>query len=1026
MNLAIKGNLEKLVFDRFRIKEFSFDGNISPQLIAGNVRIDDPYLRMTATPEVRIGNGGTNVLVSSNISRLHPKGFQLTDKYGDSDLSAMLSVSYTSDGKSYKEGFVNAKDIKISENGITQTECDSLNIRYLSKENHQKVSLESDFAEAQVQSDCPLEDIPPTLLAFASHSFPSLRNFVSLSKNNAKRDIAFSLLLKDTKTLSSLVKTPIQIDKPASLTGYLDVQSQQLNITSWIPEFSYNGEKYLDGTAYIKGNADSLHLLLQVTKMFEDSRVKIVCNTPVYNNVLYPQIEWKTLDSNGSTGTVSAECSFSPKGWDNGNTVSIDVKPSHFTIKDTLWTISPTHLQIAKHAFRISPLELRRGNQYISIHNESSTDSPFLITINGMEISHLQDLLNFHPVNFSGKIYGTASIPSQPTDSTSIPISLRVDDFHFQGGDMGNLYVKALMDGKFRKIDLQALTQESANDSMRIKGYVDIAENSLELNFSPQKTNAAFLNSWLKGVLGPISGRISGDLQLKGPLNALDFHGGIRLDTLAFRPPVTNAVYTSSNNFIRFEEGKFIFQDFRMYDNRHGSCVTTGNVTHNHLKYFGYDFRFDASNFHAYNWDDSDRDLFWGKVYVDGNGRLYGTTSQVHADINISPQTGSVFYYNNSSTESASTSEFVRFHNGGNTTNASSATGSDSDKDMKLLQDNTTDVYLNMTARSNPNLQFVILTDRKTGDGLYLRGQGPLNISWYNKGNFLISGLYSTTGGEYHLTIQDLMRRNFKIQPNGYLRFSGNPNDGDLNLKGIYSVHSVSLSDLNVGQNLSNATTNVDCLLNFGGKANNPVVTFGLDFPTAGDDMRQSIHGAISSQEDLNMQMLYLLTVGRFYTYDYENSTNSSTQNQSVLAMQSLFANTLGNSLSNVLSQVLNISNWSFGPNLSTGKMGWDDMEVGGQFQGSLLKNRIQLSGNFGYREQNTYSNNFVGDFNLRWLLNPKGTISLKAYSETNDRYFSRSSLSTQGGGIQFQHNFNLLRDIFGTRKTKTASTNSK
>ena len=127
-----------------------------------------------------------------------------------------------------------------------------------------------------------------------------------------------------------------------------------------------------------------------------------------------------------------------------------------------------------------------------------------------------------------------------------------------------------------------------------------------------------------------------------------------------------------------------------------------------------------------------------------------------------------------------------------------------------------------------------------------------------------------------------------------------------------------------------------------------------------------------------------------------------------------------------MLSQVLNISNWSFGPNLSTGKMGWDDMEVGGQFQGSLLKNRIQLSGNFGYREQNTYSNNFVGDFNLRWLLNPKGTISLKAYSETNDRYFSRSSLSTQGGGIQFQHNFNLLRDIFGTRKAKTASTNSK
>ena len=41
------------------------------------------------------------------------------------------------------------------------------------------------------------------------------------------------------------------------------------------------------------------------------------------------------------------------------------------------------------------------------------------------------------------------------------------------------------------------------------------------------------------------------------------------------------------------------------------------------------------------------------------------------------------------------------------------------------------------------------------------------------------------------------------------------------------------------------------------------------------------------------------------------------------------------------------------------------------------------------------------------------GTISLKAYSETNDRYFTKSSLTTQGGGILFQKDFNKLRDFF-------------
>ena len=1021
LKLKIQGEAQKMAYAQYSLQNLSFTGDISPSVMTGNIRIEDPNLKMTISPQVKTGKEHSEFVFSSQIDAINPKGLRLTDKYGDATLSTQLTASYTAKNKSNKYGHILFRNFQISENGVSELHCDSLSLHYSSNGTRNKVSLNSDFAEARIQSECNLEEIPLVFLSFADRSFPSLRQLTH-AKAIKQKNIDFSLSVKNSRLLSYLLKVPLQIDQPATAAGYLDPQSSQLNITSWLPKFTYDGVSYSDGTAYIKGNADSLQMLLQVSKMFDQTNVKIVCNTSICDNVLYPQIEWKTLNTHGTTGKLSAELHFPNTESADEEIATVHIKPSQFTIQDTLWTIKPSQIKLCKHGIHISPLELRQGNQYISIHNKGAHDSPFLVTLNGLEVSHILDLLNFHPVSFSGKIYGTASIPSRHEDSTAIPVSMVVENFHFQNGKMGTLHVDALMDSKFKRINLHALTGESENDSMRISGFVDIADNSLELNFTPRKTNAEFLNSWLKGVLGDISGRISGKLQLKGPLNALDFHGNITLDTLSFRPPVTNALYTISHDSISFEKGKIAFRDFRIRDTRHGSCVTTGNVTHQHLKHFGYDFHFDANNFHAYNWDDAGKDVYWGKVYADGHGRLHGTPSQVYADISLSPQTGSTFYYNNSNVESTSSSEFIRFHNG-NQTEKKDSINNIKENGMEALRDNATDVYLNMTANTNPNLQFVILTDKKTGDGLYLKGQGPLNISWYNKGKFHLSGLYSTTGGEYHLTIQDLMRRNFKIQPDGYLRFTGEPGDGDLNLRGVYTVHSVSLSDLNLGQNLSNATTSVDCLLNFGGKANNPAVTFGLDFPTARDDMRQSIHSAISSQEDLNMQMLYLLTVGRFYTYDYENSTGSSTQNQSVLAMQSLFANTLGNSLGNVLSQVLNISNWSFGPNLSTGKMGWDDMEVGGQFQGSLLQNRIQLSGNFGYREQNTYANNFVGDFNLRWLLNPKGTISLKAYSETNDRYFSRSSLSTQGGGLQFQHNFNFLKELFGRRSAKKPKT---
>ena len=60
-----------------------------------------------------------------------------------------------------------------------------------------------------------------------------------------------------------------------------------------------------------------------------------------------------------------------------------------------------------------------------------------------------------------------------------------------------------------------------------------------------------------------------------------------------------------------------------------------------------------------------------------------------------------------------------------------------------------------------------------------------------------------------------------------------------------------------------------------------------------------------------------------------------------------------------------------------------------------------------------------MGDFDVTYRLTPSGGVSLKAYSETNDRYFSKSSLTTQGIGIQLQRDFTGLRDLFTPRERR-------
>ena len=84
---------------------------------------------------------------------------------------------------------------------------------------------------------------------------------------------------------------------------------------------------------------------------------------------------------------------------------------------------------------------------------------------------------------------------------------------------------------------------------------------------------------------------------------------------------------------------------------------------------------------------------------------------------------------------------------------------------------------------------------------------------------------------------------------------------------------------------------------------------------------------------------------------------------------------------------------------MSTGENGWEDIDVEGMLSGRLLNDRLLINGNFGYRNDPMINKNFIGDFEVQWLLDKNGNVSLKAYSKTNDRYFSKTDLTTQGVG---------------------------
>lgn len=71
---------------------------------------------------------------------------------------------------------------------------------------------------------------------------------------------------------------------------------------------------------------------------------------------------------------------------------------------------------------------------------------------------------------------------------------------------------------------------------------------------------------------------------------------------------------------------------------------------------------------------------------------------------------------------------------------------------------------------------------------------------------------------------------------------------------------------------------------------------------------------------------------------------------------------------------------------------------------------------------------NFVGDFEAIWLLTKNGEFRLRGYNQTNDRYFTKSTLTTQGIGIMYKKDFMNWKELVDwfLRRRKNRSSKQK
>lgn len=1015
-DVSANGKINRVYYNGYTYRDIDVNGSMIAGVLKGRLSIDDPNASLSAEGEIA-QNHFTDLTL--DVKRLNPNALGLTQQWSGKTFAGVIKGNFS--GKSIDDaiGNITLDGFRMESSADSVFTINNLTLNCSGTPSERHMQLVGDFGRVEVDGQYRVSSLPSAISRIIASRLPSLPGLPKTAMTKTSDVFTVNAYLHDASILQQFGDIPLYTSKPITINGIVDQRSELVDLKLKAPEIYYNDSPYKNISLFLSTDStDALKANATLDKIMDNGHtVSLTFNASAFNDRLVSNIGWDNHMQNRFSGSLNSDATFSSD--ESGKTsADINILPSTLIVGDTIWNVDPAKVRYSSNHLEVSNFSVHHGGQHANINGiatRSSNDS-LVVNLHDIDAKYVLDMVNFHSVDFDGYVSGKA-IVSSIFGEPGLKGDVTVRDFTFEEGHMGTLRALVDYDKQTKQININARADDGPLCQTLINGYVSPAKKYLDLRIKALGTSAEFMEGLCGSIVDNVQASTNGDVHIFGPLKTINLEGNLNVDG-DVKIPALNTVYTMRNCPVTMRPDIIILEADTLTDRDGNVGVLNGTIGHQHLSQWTYDLNVAADNLLAYDFHDFGESTFFGTVYATGTCDIRGRSGETVFDIDITPQKGSFFEYNAAAPDAISNADFIEWvrHDQGD----GDGVPDDDDNENKFRSDLRMNFHINAT----PNAALKLLMDNTTGDMITLYGSGNLRAMFHNKGGFTMFGNYEIDHGTYALTIQNVIRKDFTFKNGGTIVFGGDPYNAVLNLKAQYTVNGVPLSDLQIGRNFSN-NVRVDCIMNITGTPNDPHLDFDFDMPTVNEDAKQMVRSLINSEEELNQQVIYLLSIGRFYSQSGSKSTDAQ-QSQTSLAMQSILSGTITQQINTILSNVANNSNWNFGANISTGDEGFNNAEYEGILSGRLLNNRLLINGQFGYRDNANATTSFIGDFDIRYLLFPNGNFAIRVYNQTNDRYFTRNSLTTQGIGFIIQKDFTTLNDLFGIKKKKKGVTSAE
>ena len=1007
-NGSFSTTITPLQYKGYAYSPIRLQGQYTKESLETLLALNDSNLQVRMALEYDASKEVPQCELSMRVDSFCPNRLGLTDRHESSDFGFNIESKVFGNNIDNARLNLNIYDFTLS----TPEEEHKIRKFHLTAGQYgsdKDIIIDSDFINGSLKGRYSYKTLAASYSRALSRILPSL--FPAGEQMQATgNNFVFHFNINDTETLTRIFGLPMTIKSPSMLQGDCNDAYNSISLSAILNDVEYNDKKYryIDVASNIEdNNAQNRVKIIRTPKSEEGEEAPAPpyneTTIDIYNSIAsdtaYANIKWQNLFSPINNADLDIDLTFERDALDKLN-FNAQIHEAQITQNDTVWKLSPCTISGNGDLITVDNFTIQSGHQYARINGKigKTPDDILDADLRNVALEYVFDIIDFHPVELGGEATGNVKV-SSVLDGVRFNSNLMVKDMTFEHGVIGDLAFNGYWDEEEKAIILKGDAHAGNNSRTIVNGLVSPARDTLNICVDAQNTNIEFLNHLLSSIIADAKGGASGRLYILGAMRNVNMVGALA-PTGSLRIKPTNTTYNLIGDTLFFTRNKIGFENFHITDPKGNGGYITGGVHHQSMKRFTCAFHINANNLLAFNYPSFGEESFYGTAYVTGDADFSAGPGGVELKANMTTCPGSKFVYNASTPEGNISDEFVTFVD----RKRRKSLIHDIEKfhstksDKKLKSELNLDFMLDVT----PDLQLRVYTNYATNDYIDVYGGGRVNAIYDDIAGFTMQGSLGLTRGTYKFTMQDIFPKEFDIRTGSNVAFNGDPFNAKLNLKTVYTLPSVPLTDLSIDAE-RRKNVKVDCHMDITGTIFKPSLAFGIELPDGNEEEKELLLNAISTPEQLNMQFIYLLGIGKFYTYDYNNRGNES---QSSTAMESLISNTISGQLNNMLSQIIDNGNWNISGNFATGEKGWNSMEVEGMLSGRLLDNRLLINGNLGYRDNPMANKNFIGDFEVQWLLNKNGNISLKAYNKTNDRYFSKTTLTTQGAGILLKRDF--------------------